>query len=191
MWGVKAMRFFENYTSNTLGGSGNQSFFVSEPGQVHTGRVFYKIFCEGAYNYSLLFSNIIDSTYSDGDFSHKNLICDAWELLEAKAAVCDRNLIPTDFADSKTATAVNGKVGGFTRLTFGGSKSKTVFPGEFFATDPVPLRFSAGDYLCLEITFSGKMIPYHEESILPVFVKTETGWEYSKRISVRNLFALF
>ncbi len=36
------MIFFENYTSNTIGGSSNQFVFNTE-GKVSTGRVFYKI----------------------------------------------------------------------------------------------------------------------------------------------------
>ena len=53
-------------------------------------------------------------------------------------------------------------------------------PGEFFVSDPVKCTFEKDEYLCLEITFSGKMIPYHEETLLPVFVKESDGWKYSK-----------
>ena len=53
-------------------------------------------------------------------------------------------------------------------------------PGEFFSSDPVMSEFEKDEYICLEITFSGKMIPYHEETLLPVFVKDEEKWKYSK-----------
>ena len=41
-------------------------------------------------------------------------------------------------------------------------------------------EFEKDEYICLEVTFSGKTIPYHEETLLPVFVKDEEKWKYSK-----------
>lgn len=70
------MKYFEDFTSNTYAGSGNQLHFKMNENEIRTGRVFYKISVGGEYNYSILFSNIIDSTYADGSISHKNLICD-------------------------------------------------------------------------------------------------------------------
>ncbi len=58
-------------------------------------------------------------------------------------------------------------------VTFDGRKEKTVHPGEFFSTDEVTLAPKTGAYICLEISFSGTVIPYHEESIIPSFVLTE------------------
>ena len=55
-------------------------------------------------------------------------------------------------------------------------------PGEFFSSDPIALDFAKDEYLCLEMTFSGKMIPYHEDTMLPVFIKGEDGWTYSKHM---------
>jgi len=179
------VNIFENHSSNTIAGSGNQSYFLSEKERIHTGRVFYKIACPGEYRYSLLFSNIIDSTYSTGEYSHMNLICDAWEIHEARAAVC--GVLTGDLFNPKTASEINGKVGSFVPLTFGGSGRKTVAPGEFFSTDPVSLSFAEGEFLCLELTFSGEMVPYHEESILPVFRKTDSGWEYDKRMPLAGM----
>ena len=51
--------------------------------KVRTGRVFYKITSGGKYNYSILFSNIVDSTYDDGTVSYKNLVCDEWQTHSA------------------------------------------------------------------------------------------------------------
>lgn len=81
------MNFFEKYCSNTVGGSGNQSYF-STGGNVETGRVYYRITAGGTFGYSILFSNTVDSTYADGTFSHRNLICDSWELMEARIGRC-------------------------------------------------------------------------------------------------------
>ena len=47
------MDFFKQYTSNTLAGSSNQSYFLSD-NTLQIGRVFYKVFAGGRYNYSFL-----------------------------------------------------------------------------------------------------------------------------------------
>ena len=44
------MNYFDTYASNTLAGSSNQYFFTSDK-SVRKGRVFYKIFDNGEYNY--------------------------------------------------------------------------------------------------------------------------------------------
>ncbi len=171
---------FETYFSNTVAGSGNQHFFVLDKSKSQTGRVFYKITAAGEYNYSVMFSNIIDSTFADGAQSHKNLVCKSWKILEAKVCACDKTIIPNNFTKDAVANAINSTAFDFTSLTFGGNTHKEVAPGELFFSDPVRLNFEKGDYFCLEITFSGEMIPYHEETLLPVFVKGEAGWSYSR-----------
>ncbi len=159
--------FFAAYSSNTLAGSGNQTFFESkDPEALQKGRVFYKIFAGGEYSYSLLFTNIIDGTFADGSHSRCNRVLDPWQIHEMKVAV----------VKSCTEEEMN-----FIPLTFDGKGEKTVAPGEFFVTDPVPLAPDAGDYLCLEMTFSGRQIPYHEESLLPTFVWEKGGWVPSKK----------
>ena len=186
------MQYFEKYTSNTYAGSGNQHFFTMEEGEVRTGRVFYKITNPGEYEYSILFSNIIDGTYADGAVSHKNLICDGWQIHHArlgKSSYIDsgdlvRKLVPDD-ADPNIGTNIT--VREFTPVTFEGKSSKCVAPGEFFSTDPISLSFDAGEYLCLELTFSGRMIPYHEETLLPVYVQGNDGWSYSRKMPFASM----
>ena len=153
------MRYFDTYTSNSIAGSSNQHIFRSEAEKIHRGRIYYKIFAGGTYHYSLLFSNIIDSTFADGSVSHCNLLCDEWEILEASLGVC------------KTASmAVCEEPERVAAITFGGNSGKTVMPGEFFTTDPVEISAEKGDFLCMDITFRGTMMPYHEETMLPTFV---------------------
>lgn len=82
------MKYFEKYNSNTYAGSGNQLYFEMNENEMHTGRIFYKISVGGEYSYSILFSNIIDSTYADGSTSHKNLICDTWSICGARIGRC-------------------------------------------------------------------------------------------------------
>lgn len=172
------MDYFSTYTSNTIAGSGNQRFFTAETPR--TGRVFYKIACGGTYSYSLLFSNIIDSTFSDGSWGHKNLICSQWNIHGAKIGKLHRGGIPKEISDPAVATKINENMTDLIPLTFDRKSSKNVAPGEFFATDPIDLTFDTGDYLCIEMTVSGTMIPYHKESILPAYVQTETGWKYER-----------
>ena len=56
------MDYFKHYSSNTYAGSGNQLYFDMQDGEVRTGRILYKIAVFGEYEYSILFSNIMDST---------------------------------------------------------------------------------------------------------------------------------
>lgn len=161
------MEYFKKYHSNTLAGSGNQHFFINKKG-VTTACMLYKLTEGGNFPYSFLFSNIIDSTYSSGKVSHKNLVLDSWEIHSLRVGI-------TDFCDE------NGfkKPSDIKDVLFDGKKRKTVSPAELFCTDPVMLLAKAGEYVYLEITFSGKTIPYHHESIIPSFVKADENWEKS------------
>lgn len=164
------MEYFKKYTSNTLAGSGNQHFFINEDGTKKIKSCcLYKIFAEGSYLYSFLFSNIIDSTFSDGTVSHKNMIVDSWVVEEMNVGV---------------SSSCNEKSFDYPKVMkpvlFSGDSKKTVNPGEIFSSDPVELTVKNGEYICLEIVFSGKMIPYHEESIIPSFVYQDGQWTASK-----------
>lgn len=186
------MKYFEKFVSNTVAGSGNQKFFNLEDGEVKCGRVFYKITVGGEFNYSLLFSNIMDSTFADGSESHKNLICNSWQIHSAKVYKCvkfneDKDVLEMTMTDGADGDIV---VLPFCELTFNSKKEKTVMPGEFFSSDPVTLSFDKGDYLCLEIEFSGRKLPYHEESIIPVFVKEDGVWKYSKQMPFAGMIGI-
>ncbi len=163
------MSFFDTYVSNTLAGSGNQTFFESD-GTRTTGRVFYRVFCGGAFGYAFLFSNTVDSTFDDGSHSYKNLVLPPWKLHALRVGITDR-CDETSFAEPAEMVA----------LTVDGLAEKTVAAGELFYTDPVPLAPEKDQYLCLEITFSGTRLPYHEESLLPSFVRQGGQWVPSKR----------
>ena len=165
------MKWFETYTSNTIAGSGNQHYFLTGDQEIHRGRVYYKIFAGGTYNYSLLFSNIIDSTFSDGSVSHSNLICDEWEILEVSLGICKTSSLTAAVEPEKTVT-----------MTFNGSAGKTVMPGEFFTSDAVEISAEKGDFLCMDISFRGTMIPYHEETMLPTFELQNGEWIPCKHV---------
>lgn len=166
------MEFFEKYSSNTLAGSGNQYIFVNnDPNEVNTGRIYYKIFSGGKHKYSFLFSNILDSTYADGAASCKNMICEDWQITALRVGICGE-CTPAKATEPYT----------FQTVTFGGKKEKCVMPGEFFYTDEIELDAAKDDYICLEISFKGKVIPYHEESIIPTFILKNNMWISSKHM---------
>ena len=181
------MNFFKSFSSNTYAAGANQHIFNMPCDEIRTGRVFYKIAQGGLYNYSLLFSNILDSTYADGSVSHRNVICDSWNILNAKVGKCPKDTFGDVFDTPEQANKINAQVSDFVPLTFNGKSSKTVSPGEFFCCDAFQYSFECGDYLCLEITFSGKTIPYHEETLLPVFKNTDNGWVYSREMPFAHM----
>ncbi len=166
------MKYFDQYTSNTTASSQNQYIFESD-GTPVTGRVYYKISAGGKFGYSLLFSNIVDSTFRDGSVSHANMVCRPWHIHSARLGRCMGG-IDHDAVE-------------FTKLAFDGNSEKDVAPGEFFASDPVMMEFRSGDFLCLEMTFSGTLMPYHEESIIPIFRKAGDGWVPNKQMPLPGM----
>ena len=187
------MKYFDTYVSNTTAGSGSQTVFFSD-NLPHTGRVFYRVTTGGRFNYSFLFTNIIDSTFSDGSVTRKNYVVDSWNIISARVATCreldfEKVCAPAKERGENPSVTMgcfpSGKqdhivTSSFKDLTFSGSIEKEVGPAEFYSTDPVELELSSGEYVCLEITYRGKVIPHHAESIVPVFVKNGIRWDYSK-----------
>lgn len=163
------MEYFKKYSSNTLAGSGNQFFFYHENSQQTRSCTLYKVTKGGEYSYSFLFSNTIDSTFSDGAISHKNLVIDEWTINQMLVGVCT-------WCDQKSFEYPTD----MKQVLFGGQEQKTVHPAELFCTDPVKLNAKDGEYICVEIVFSGPMIPKHEESIIPSFVLHNGEWIPSK-----------
>ncbi|MBE5732510.1 MAG: SGNH/GDSL hydrolase family protein [Clostridiales bacterium] len=150
------MQYFDKYVSDTVASTGNQSWFELG-GKTKKGRIFYRIESSGTYEYSLLFSSIIDSTFSDGSHSVVNTDILNWTIKNIAVAItCDCNpYIENDR---------------FIRLTFDKKHEKVVNVSGFFSTDGVKLEANKGEYLCVDIEFCGDKIPYHEECVLvPVF----------------------
>ena len=169
-WKDVHMEYFKKYSSNTLAGSGNQFFFYNENEQPTRSCTLYKVTDGGEYPYSFLISNTMDSTYSDGAVSHKNLVIDAWSIDQMLVGVCSRC--------DETSFEYPEKM---EQVLFDGKKQRTVNLAELFCTDPITLNAKAGEYICVEIVFSGKMIPNHEESIIPSFVFEGGTWVPSKK----------
>lgn len=159
---------FKGYVSNTCAAFGAQHAFAPDSiDETYTGRVFYRIFAGGQYQYRLFFGNTIDSTFGEGNDCHPNEICDSWIIHSAKVAVCP---LETDIASVEFEY--------MQPLTFLGFEKRTVMPGEIFSSDDVVIKANKNDYLCLEITYSGTKIPCLEEapSTIPTFLKKENSW---------------
>ena len=166
------MRYFTDYSSNSAAAAGNQSFFEPcDAAETLVSRAFFKISAGGRYNYSLLFSNITDSTFADGSHSRCNMALGEWYIDSLRVAACDSCNIEAMPSEEEFATD-------FVTLTFDGCKCKNVKSGEFFCTDAAELEFSAGQYMCVEITYRGSRIPCHPETLLPVFTKRGCEWVY-------------
>ncbi len=171
------MKYFEKYSSNTTAGSGNQSFFVNDDeNKIYVGRIYYKLFAGGRYNYSILFSNTVDSTYKSGELSHKNLVIDEWYMDSLRLGVC-----------KECSMGQAGEVAEFKTATFNGEKSKRVAPGELFYTDGVEICANEGEYLCLEISFHGKNIPHHPETMIPSFVFDGESWVSDTKVPFASM----
>ena len=174
------MTHFNSYVSNTIAGASNQFIFSTNQ---DTSRAFYKITRGGKYTYSLVFTNTIDSTFADGAQCQKNVICSQWEILGARVCTVRAQELNDSILQSEEALAsLNNLLNGFVPLTFGGKSTKQVAPAEIFSSDEIELDIASGDYLCLELTYKGEKMPYHEEAIIPICKKTSTSWHLHKKM---------
>ncbi len=159
--------FCSQYVSNTVAAGGSQHHFSpADPEQVFVGRLYYRLFEGGTLEYSLLFSNTVDSTFADGKDSRQGHRCGVWKITHLRLGVTDTPSVDTDRCEIP--------------VTIAGRPEYTVRPGEAFATDAVTLTASTGQYLCVEIGFCGDDIPYHAEAMIPTFVRQGHAWLESR-----------
>ena len=170
------MNYFKNYSSASVGAGANQTVFFPKDGEVRVGIAFFKIAVSGSYNYSLLFSDVMDSTYADGSVSVANMNAGGYKI--HSLSVSRTSGVPTEngvkLYDPEKAVLSDTKV-----LTFDSHTSVEIKEGETVSTDPVSLTFEKGEYIAIKMEYSGKRIPCHIESMLPIYNKTAEGWEYS------------
>lgn len=159
------MKYFDCFTSATAAGSGSQNWFSPEdPKKPLTARQYFKLSRPVRGEMSILYSNTIDSTFSDGAHSRAGFVPGAWRIHSLRAGLVES--VSMDKAPEPAA---------FYTLRFMGKTDREVNPGELFCCDPFPLKAPKGAYLCLEMTFSGARIPCHTESLLPAFRLGEDG----------------
>ena len=173
------MNYFDTYVSNSLAPSSNQSYFLS--GEKCISRSFYKIRNGGKFEYSFVYSNVIYSTFADGSHSQANLKCDKWEILSLKALV----------VDGKTRDFSNPKIEREYQLTFDGKISKEIeIDGEIY-TDGMVINAEKGDYICLEMEFSGDgKMPYFDELWIPAYRFVDGKWIESNRTPLSNMIGI-
>jgi Lysophospholipase L1 and related esterases len=165
------MEFLERYISCTAAGSGSQNWFsAGGPDEKITCRVYYKL-SRGTKECALLYSNLIDSTYSDGSHSHANFVPGSWTVHALRAG-----RVPS------CGTEKSAEPDMFVPVTFDGQGGKQVNPGELFCSDPFPFPADKGEYMCVEMTFSGRRVPCHTESLLPAFRLENGRWTRSTEI---------
>ena len=165
--------YLSRYTSATLAAGGTQTLIPSD-GEPKTARVYNRLYVEGTFDFSFLFSPVTDSTFGDGSRTPRNFPAEPWTLFCASVSVCQTGNPEED-------TGVR------TQLRFEGSPEKKVAEGEIFASDPVSLEVKRGEYLSLEIHYAGSRLPCHEESIVPVFQKSPDGWVPSSRVPIPSM----
>lgn len=170
------MKWFANYSSNTVAGSGNQAACRINEDEPRVARVYYKVFGGGTYGYSLLYTNILDSTFAQGDVCNCNMLCEEWEIVRASAGVC-KECSPSQATDPEHVQAI----------TFSGKQSCTVAPGAFVTSDEMPISAKEGEYICVELAFRGSLIPCHPESLLPAFVLEDGKWVPSQSLPFASM----
>ena len=162
--------FFSRFVSCTAAGSGSQNWFGADPGQIITCRVYYRL-SRDTDDCALLYSNLIDSTYADGSHSHANFVPGYWTIHSLRAGRV-----------SACGMEEPAEPEFFTQVTFGGQTEKRVNPGELFSCDPFRFPARKGEYMCVEMAFSGAKVPCHTESLLPAFRFADGSWTHSTEI---------
>ena len=155
------------FSSNTTAGCANQHYFISS-GDPLVRRAYFKIFRGGEYDYSLLFSGVLDGSYRRISFPDED--CSGWIIRSARVgrlSGISAEAFLEENADKQALTPSS-----FTDLTFSGKDSVRATSG-LFATDPIKMSFDKGDYLCLELVICGTKIPCHPECVTPIYDVTE------------------
>ena len=170
--------YFKTYVSNTLASTQNQVTFISD-GTRQKGRVFLKAFASGAYEYSFLFSDTINSTYAGGDISKVNETCGNWTIHSAKVLLLQGDCQGDLNANLEPNTEI--------QLTFNKKIEKLVSAGERFVSDPVTINIENNDIFCVEIEFSGAKMPYFEEAIVPIYRYENGEWVLNKKVPLPEM----
>lgn len=168
--------FCEKYTSNTLAGTSVQSYFT--PQGKTTAYAFYKPFKTGKFDYSFLFTNTVDSTYSDGSLTKCNYPCGEWDIFDCKVIVS--NGVATAFSGNCEKSKVFD-------LTFCGSREKKVLPDETFYSDPVELNVAEDEYICIKTVFAGERVPCHIENQIPTYTEDGNGVKADKYVPLPSM----
>lgn len=134
---------FSKYVSNTYVASGNNS--LVEKAESVTYRAYFPVEEYGGLEYCFYFSNMVDSTYSDGSLAHAGL------------AGGDYTIESAYIADG--GTSVNQEITNRQAVTFDGNAKRNVSAGETFWSDALEFDVPEEHYLVWEWTLTGENIP--------------------------------
>ena len=132
---------FEIYQSNSITPSAcNYALKSADGSPVRTTfKGVYKIQEFGELEYKFYFSNNVDSTFSNGSHSYRNMPTESYKIISATVGVSSKITGAGDIQDPKA-------------LTFGGSTSRDVAGGEMFWSDAITINVPDGYYLIFQWT---------------------------------------
>jgi lysophospholipase L1-like esterase len=124
---------------------------------VKTYRTYVRPRTSGNFHWSFWISNGVDSTYGGGQ-ANPNEMGGAWTIEAAYVA------------DGGATHAGAVTAGTSVQVTFGGSPTRTVQPGERFWSDPIAIDLPAGHDLAFTWTLSGTGYPFVSASFITTYV---------------------
>ena len=134
---------FDEYQSNTTIATGSN--YIYPDAQNTTFRTYFPVEEYGELTYAFYFSNTVDSTWERGRYSYAGLEGGSYTIVSAKVA---------DGGTSGRAKPTN-----YQDVTFDGSKTREVEPGETFWSDEITIDIPEDHYLVWEWTLTGNDIP--------------------------------
>ncbi|GIO43020.1 hypothetical protein J41TS4_27780 [Paenibacillus apis] len=145
------------YTSATVVATTSNFIMVREEPFTHTYRTVIRLREQGTLKLRFGFSNTVDSTWEQGTIAWAGREGGAWRI----EAAC--------IADGGIDHNCSYNEGTLVHLTFGGTGTRDVLPGEQFYSDPVEIYLPDGHDLMFSWTLSagpGASIPYNTEQML-------------------------
>lgn len=132
---------FEIYQSNSITPSSCNYALKSPDGKPvrQTFRGVYKIQEYGELEYKFYFSNNVDSTFSNGSHSYRNMPTEGFQIVSASVGT------------SKVSQGI-GTINDFKTLTFDGKTERSVAAHETFWSDAITLKVASSSYLVFEWT---------------------------------------
>ena len=136
----------EIYQSNTIAATGNNGVLTSTTATTKRFRAIFKAQEYGEFEYSLMFSNNVDST---------------WGGSPSPTCTPDTQAHPYRIIYAKLGTGkdVTSEMTDSVELTFDGNTEKSVAPGEIYWSDPVTLDLPRGEMIVFEWEVEYDLIP--------------------------------
>ena len=132
---------FEIYQSNSITPSAcNYALKSADGSPVRTTfKGVYKIQEFGELEYKFYFSNNVDSTFSNGSHSYRNMPTESYKIISATVGTSTKMMGTGDIKNPQT-------------LTFDGNEGRDVAGGEMFWSDAITINVPEGEYLIFQWT---------------------------------------